>query len=374
VSPVPAKRRHDLDWLRIAAVFVLFPFHVGKVFDVAPFYHVKNGELSSRLGFLTGFIHQWHMPLFFLLAGWAVYPSLVGRGPRAFLGERVARLLVPLGFGIFVLCVPLRWAELLTGQYTTVSGRILPARPDVGFLEYLPHYYLDGGLTWAHLWFLIYLFTFSLLYLPILVSLARGGARLQVVPTLVVYLPILPLAFVQVTLRERWPGFQNLVDDWANFSYYSLFFLLGFALAREPALEDAAHREWRRAALVALTALLVMALMESGVIGRSAAVSRALSAVAGWCSVVTFLGFAARHLAFSNPALDYLGTAAMPIYVLHQLAIVLLALVVIRLSAGIGVKFVLLLFGSVAATLGFYHFVVRPLPSLGFVLGVKRRR
>ena len=46
-------------------------------------------------------------------------------------------------------------------------------------------------------------------------------------PRWLVYAPIAPLAFVQATLRERWPGFQNLVDDWANFSYYLLFFLLG---------------------------------------------------------------------------------------------------------------------------------------------------
>ena len=35
-------RRTDLDWLRIGATFLLFPFHVAKVFDTRPIYHLEN--------------------------------------------------------------------------------------------------------------------------------------------------------------------------------------------------------------------------------------------------------------------------------------------------------------------------------------------
>jgi hypothetical protein len=41
-----------------------------------------------------------------------------------------------------------------------------------------------------------------------------------------------PFAVVELALRWRWPGFQNLYDDWANFLWYSLFFVGGF---RSPA-------------------------------------------------------------------------------------------------------------------------------------------
>jgi len=47
------QRRYDVDWLRVFATYLLFVFHVGKVFDVPPFYHIKNAELSDGLGFLT---------------------------------------------------------------------------------------------------------------------------------------------------------------------------------------------------------------------------------------------------------------------------------------------------------------------------------
>ena len=37
-------RRYDVDWLRVFATYLLFAFHAGKVFDVPPFYPLKNGQ------------------------------------------------------------------------------------------------------------------------------------------------------------------------------------------------------------------------------------------------------------------------------------------------------------------------------------------
>lgn len=77
-------RRLDVDWLRILAVYLLFPFHVAKVYDATPWYHLKNEELSVGLSFFTGFVHQWHMRLLFLLAGWSLLASLLARGREGF--------------------------------------------------------------------------------------------------------------------------------------------------------------------------------------------------------------------------------------------------------------------------------------------------
>ena len=44
-----AIRRPDIDWLRVLAVYLLFVFHVGKVFDPAPFYHIRNADLSFTM-------------------------------------------------------------------------------------------------------------------------------------------------------------------------------------------------------------------------------------------------------------------------------------------------------------------------------------
>ncbi|HEV7735499.1 MAG TPA: acyltransferase [Candidatus Binatia bacterium] len=363
-----AIRRHDIDWLRVLATYLLFAFHTAKVFDVRPLYHVKNAELSAGLGYFTGFVHQWHMPLFFLLAGWSAAGSVRLRGVAGFVRERSSRLLVPLAFGLIAFGPVLRWIELRTGQFYTTSGRLLPADPDIGFLTFLPRYFAVENLTWAHLWFLAYLFTFSVLYLPLVARLVRRAPVHWTAPASVVYLPIVPLALIQVTLRPRWPGFQNLVDDWANFAYYSCYFLLGTAPAYLPLLERRVQREAGRAAALALVAYAGLILTEAH--GWTTA-NLMLTAVASWCTVVGVLGAAARWLDVSNAALRWLAESAFPVYVLHQIAVAGLAFLVIGAPLGIPAKFAIVMVGAVVLTLAAYQLLVRPFGPMRFLLGMK---
>lgn len=363
-------RRPDIDWLRVLATYLLFAFHGAKVFDVRPFYHLKNGTLSPDLDWFTGFVHQWHMPLFFLLAGWAASGSIRLRGAAGFLRERVSRLVVPLTFGLVAFGPFIRWVELRNGQFLTNDGRHLPADPTIGFLDFLPRYFAFENLTWSHLWFLAYLFTFSVLYLPLVAPLVRRGPADRTPPALVVYAPIVPLAIIQLALRDRWPGHQNLVDDWANFAYYSTYFLLGAALAHLPAVERAVHRETGRAAVLATIAFVVLVATDRAGWGPGVHVA---SAAAGWCTVVALLGAAARRLGFSSGALRWLAESAMPVYVLHQMAVVGVAFVVIDLPLGIPAKLALVVTGAVVLTLVVYRFVVRPLPLLRALTGMKAR-
>ena len=108
-------RRPDIDWLRVLATYLLFVFHVGKVFDPAPFYHIRNADLSFVMLVVCGFIGLWHMPLFFLLAGWSAAVSLEARGRRGFLGERLRRLAVPLLAGCVLLIPAIKYLELRSG-------------------------------------------------------------------------------------------------------------------------------------------------------------------------------------------------------------------------------------------------------------------
>src|SRR5512134_1626183 len=67
------RRLHYIDWLRVLAVLLLFPFHVSRVFNAGEPFYIKGPELSEALNLTLGFINQWHMPLLFLLAGASTY-------------------------------------------------------------------------------------------------------------------------------------------------------------------------------------------------------------------------------------------------------------------------------------------------------------
>lgn len=381
-------RRYDIDWLRILATLLLFVFHAGMIFSPAPFYHVRNGELSFGWLIVCGFISLWHMPLFFLLAGWSLCQSLSLRGAPGVLRERALRLLVPLVFGCLLFMPAIKYLELSSGLDLSHAGlRVAPALQDgfrlvipeplpeappfhETFVEFLPTFFTLERLTWAHLWFVAYLFTFTLLYLPVLALLLRRPPRVGGPRTAFVYAPVAPLVLVQLVLRPHWPGIQNLYDDWANFAYYTTYLVAGFLLARDASLEEAVRREWRRALWIGIAACGILL---GGVLRlyESPPVLLAGSAVAGWCFVVAALGLARRFLDFGNAALHYLSEAAFPIYILHQAAIVIPGYFILRAPLGIAAKFSLIVAVAVLLSFGLYHFLVRQLAVARFLFGMR---
>ena len=60
------QRRHDLDWLRVIAVFLLLPFHSARVFDPFEDFYVHSAETSeAMLWSVIAFIAVWQMELLF---------------------------------------------------------------------------------------------------------------------------------------------------------------------------------------------------------------------------------------------------------------------------------------------------------------------
>jgi glucan biosynthesis protein C len=384
-------RRVDIDWLRVFATYLLFVFHAGMVFSPAPFYHVRNADLSMAMLVVTGFIGLWHMPLFFVLAGWSIVGSLRARGDVGFVRERMRRLGVPLLVGCVFLMPPIKYLELASGLDLNHRGLFVRSDLQAGFrqvipnglpemapfhetfLEFLPTFYTQlDRFTWAHLWFVAYLLTFTLLYRPSIRRIVAGRELVQPLARGWIYAPIVPLALVQLVLRPHWPGIQNLYDDWANVAYYSIFLLAGVALARHRALDAAVVAERWRALGIALAAMLVLLLAVVGVVSEPRLLL-AGSAVAAWCCVVAVLGFARRAPLPDGPVLAYLAESALPVYVLHQLAIVGIGWWVVQLPLGVAAKFGLLAVASLVATLAVYHALVRPLAPLRFALGMRPR-
>lgn len=384
----PPARRTDLDVLRIFACYLLIPFHVAMVFNPAPFYHVRNDELSSVLMIACGFISLWHMPLLFLLAGWSAFASYRSRGPGPFVKERVRRLVVPLVAGCLLLAPGIKYFELRSGLdlnfhglrvaeslqegFRTLIPQGLPVAAPFGesFAEFLPTFYTQlDRFTWSHLWFIAYLIAFSVIVLPLLALLGRS-VRESVRPSrLWVYAPLAPLVAIQLLLRERWPGPYNLVADWANFSFFLTFLVTGILLARYPALEDALDGErWNALALASAALVLLLVL----VLGRFEVPSVLLiaAAVAGWCSVVALLGFVRARKPHGGPRIDALAESALPVYLLHQSVIVLLGFGIVTLPLGIAAKFLLLLATATCGTLALYA-IARRYPATRFLLGMR---
>lgn len=368
-------RVHFIDWLRIFAVLLLFPFHVLRVFDSFDPFYVKADAVSHAVGNVLWFIGVWHMPLLFFLAGCSTYFALRKRTTGRYALERVTRLLVPLIFGTLILIPPQTWfGGRFNSGYSASYGHYLVSGD---FLKWNIQDGGDyfGGFGIGQLWFILFLFIISLVVLPLVMTAARGRAR-GAAERFSRWLArpvwwLLPV--VLFFLADEVPEIAG-----QNFVYYLLIFLFGFFTVCHPAFMEAAKRyRWPALAVgVGLSLFWVL-----GVDWRESfpdpgwerAVLQLLAFGAVWLMIVGLLGFGKRYLDRPSAALSYLAEASYPVYILHQTVIVILGFYVVQMGIPVWTQAVVLLVLVLAGTFALYEIVRRVLP-LRVLFGMKARR
>lgn len=382
LSPITV-RRPELDWLRVLAFAVLVVFHAAVAFTPNPIPMTANAEPSLPLMVLVAFLHEFRLSLLFLVSGVGMCFALRHRSTREFIVDRALRLGVPLLFGVLVLVPPMVWLEKRwTGEYSE-------SLPTLWLELFNGSVYPVGHLSWHHFWFVAYLLLMALLLVPVTRWLAtpRGEHWLaQRLPPLArgyrVFLLALPLAVAEIALRAVFPGFRDLVHDWASFVHWWLVLLAGYALARHAPLLDRV-RELAMPALVLASAcsLTLFMLFWDPVRGALMPGGGGAPTVAGYllwcvlrmlnvtCWLIACTGLAARWLATSSPLLDRLTAAVYPLFCLHLTVLVGWEVLVLPLALPAMVKFTVLVLATFVTVAALYLTVVRRSRWLGFVLG-----
>ncbi len=355
-------RRHDLDWLRIGAVLLLIPFHSARVFDLWDPFYVKNATRSGALSWsVIALLEPWHMPLLFVLAGAATWFALGHRSTGQYAGERFKRLLIPFLFGIAVIVPPQTY---LAGWF---HGRHVSLGRYWDFSGDLTGYY--GGWTPAHLWFIMFLFIFSIVALPLFAFLRRRPVRAT---WLLFAMPLI------LALTNALPA----PDDGPQNPFYSLaLFVGGFLLVADVRAEGRVHRAWKPLLAAAATTMATVLLVKhSGVLDTWSEDSlpftgfEMLYQINAWICVLAVLGAGHAFLNRENRVLRYANEGAYPFYLLHQTVIIAVAYVVVRWNLGLWPKYAALLTVSFGLTLGLYELVVRRTNAIRFLFGLKAKR
>jgi len=341
-----AGRLYFLDWLRIVAFFLLILYHTG-MYYVSWDWHVKSPHAGETIEPLMMLTSPWRLGLLFLVAGAAsafmLSKTTLGAStpgastPGAFLRWRSWRLLVPLVFGMLVVVPPQSYFEVVEdvgygGSYLDFMRLYLSAYQ--GFCDH------DGCLelpTWNHLWFVAYLWVYTVLLWAVvrlwggrLAGWAERAAQ-WLSGWRAIVLPALLLAAVRLLLVGRFPSTHDLVNDWYNHANYLTLFALGFLLARQARFwETAAALRWISLAL-ALAGWAALAAYASGYSEASPPpdwlrmTMRVAYGFLEWSAIMAACGFARRHLERDNAARRYLSQAVFPVYVAHQTVIVVFA-------------------------------------------------
>ena len=378
VAPVPV-RLYYLDWLRVLAILGVFLFHASNVFNDADF-HIKNAERSTAITVFQGFLFPWGMPLFFLIAGMGSWFALRRRTESQYMRERCYRLLIPFVAGCLLL-TPLQlyfeWThKVQTGVVQGTFGEF------VATLPWGPTPRIFGAAGY-HLWFLAFLFCFSLLSLPLFHWLQGPRGRTLVADAAglcerrgAILLFVLPLACVRLSLHPFFPQEHN----WSDFFFLLAFFILGYLLFADQRLAHAIRRDWPISLAVGVAALLgamIMALsaesfdIEAPPRAPADFAFWALVTVNSWCWTIFVLAMGMRYLDFPHRWLQYGQDAIVPFFVVHQPVIIVVAFFVVQWYAALPIKVAVVVLASCAVSLGLYELIIKRVAPLRIMFGMK---
>jgi len=369
--PAPAARRADLDWIRVGAFGLLILFHVSLVY--APYdWHVHSTHTFGWLAEAILATGPWRLTLLFLVSGAALRFMARRLTPMAVAKSRVARLLPPLLFGIFVLVPPQSWLEAVDkGSWSLGLG--------AWWLHQFSPAEILRGIPVNHLWFVLYIFvyTFAAVALwcrPALLARIEALFERHLAGWRILVWPIVYLAIARILLFP-WFGLSNhLPADWYNHAISLGAFLFGFAIATREDIWSNLER-WRGWAwLIAAVSLGLLMWMHAHPGGRAfmAVPKYTVYAVNQWTAMAAILGYGSRYLRTADgPVLRYVTDAVFPCYLAHQTILVIAIFVLKGLNQPAWIEAPWLVFVTLGGSVLTYE-VVRRLGPIRPLWGLKR--
>ena len=355
------QRRYDIDALRSIAMFLLIFYHLGISFtSVAPqISFVQNKRITDGIWPLLNLMNSWRIPLVFLIAGVALRLSFRKRTKMQIFKERAKVLGLPWLFGTLV--------------FSTSSIYIAGKYYDYWFLDEINEAALFSfQYQGIHLWFLINIFIYCWLFVPILNFISKenfissllnrpGGIFLLAIP-------IIAEGHLLNLVRFKTETYGDYYTTYAltehGFILGLLWFAIGIILTSQgDAFWESNKKNWRLHLALGMTSYFYR-LFNNFI--EDYALDNRLIAFESFNFIFALLGLAAVYLNKDSPQLTYYKTAVYPVYIVH----LPVQMAVMYFFAGINIhpviKFPIALFLICFLSLTIYHAIknIKPLRPL----------
>ncbi|AJQ28469.1 acyltransferase family protein [Pelosinus fermentans] len=383
-------RCYYVDWLRILGIICIFFFHNTRFFDLMD-WEVKNKETFLEPTIFVMFISFWIMPLFFMLAGIGTRFALKTKTTIQYIKDRYWRLVVPYLFGIFILIPPQRYVESLSkGKFSGTFFDFLPWYPEhkllIGNFGFSPVWFGEPG---THLWFLAFLFVFSILAVPVIRYLKnKSGERLIKHLATVsekmggIYLFVVPLVCVKIALQPIYPKYSS----WADFTFWFLIFIFGYILFYDQRFVESADRHKYISLSIGILLLVLLLVLFIFFLDHlkqwwdhpdyswGCIFFHAMWTITTWSWLMFFLGAGKAFLNFQNSWLSKLNEAVMPFYMLHQTIILLIGFQIIQWHMNAWLKYTVISSMSFMVIIAIYYLCIMRFNWLRILFGMKPLR
>ena len=380
-SKINSQRKYYLDWLRVVAFYLLILFHVGMIF-VPWNFHIKNTDTLEWFETWMTFLNQWRLPLLFLISGMVIYYSIGKRNAKGVFLERSKRLLIPLVFGIFVIVPPQIYYERIFdgiefANYWEFWKTVF---------EFVP-FPLGGSLSWHHLWYVLYIFVYSIIALPLFLYL--GNKKTAPLKERVnnyfthhpnsIYLIITLFLIFYFTLAPIFPTTHALIDDWYNHSISFTFFILGFCISAFNGIWESIVDKRKQSLIIASIPALFLIMFVWGptfyIFDEENILFFFIYGLLKWMFIIAWLfailGYS--KFLFNKPSkvLLYANESVYPLYILHQTIMIIFGYYIIQLNWNVAIKFVALIIITFGGSFLFYELFIKRLNLMRLLFGMK---
>jgi len=375
-------RRYDIDALRVLAFSILILYHIGMLYVADWGFHIKSDTQYDWVKFPMLLVNQWRMPLLFLVSGIASSFLISKFSAIAFVKSRSLRLLIPFITGVILIIPPQAYIQALA------NGSLANSFGEMSYVSFLIHYFsfqgwpigaFDGseyGFTWNHLWFIPYLFAYTLLLVPVamLLRISTLYARFERIGYVTLILaPVLIQVIWQLTLNDEKPISHALIDDWYAHAMYGTFFLLGYLISDNAAVwQKIINLRWVSLIGAVICYCVLIALWfkfnqhqwQDHLAGVVATFNQ-------WLWLLAVLAWSAKLLNRPRSWLSYANNCVYPWYILHQTITIIAAYSLAKLSLGGPLEFALVLVLTVVGCWLITEYIIRRQTQLKFLFGMK---
>lgn len=344
------ERRHDIDWLRVIAIGLLLIYHIAIIFQPWAMFigFIRSDELLEELWKPMTMLNIWRIPLLFFVSGMGLYFAMRKRNWKQLLLERTKRILLPFLFGV-VAITPLH-------MYIFQKHYNIP-------LAYFPHQ--------GHLWFLLNIFIYVVLLMPLFHYLKKkGSGKFGKAWSSLMKHPLGPFSisvfFVIEALIVNPQLYALYAQTWHGFFLGLLAFGFGFLFVYSGKSFWNTVKKWRW-----LYFGVAIVLYGIRFFAFSTEAPGYLSAIESNCWIFALFGLGHRYLNRPGGILRYLSKAAYPVYIIHMFVLYLGALLILPLEIPVIMKFLAITCFTFLVCFLIYEFVIRRIAVLRPLFGLR---
>jgi peptidoglycan/LPS O-acetylase OafA/YrhL len=289
--------------------------------------------------------------------------------------------MIPFIFGVFLISPIIVYIQRISeGAYQGTFFDFFTKQYFTGL------YSFGGNFAWMglHLWYLLYLFIFSIIALipayhflkktdkPILNNITNFFKK----PATIYFLSIPIIITIFISRLEPTIIGQTNTGGW-SFLTYLIFFSYGFLFASDNRYDTILDDTWKISSGVAVVLTVVYFWIISDYQQFLKTNPIILSCIIGLSSfsiLNTLFGLFHLKIQKGSKYLEKMTEGVLPFYILHLPIIVIVGFFIVRLNIGAILKLIMILIISLSITISIYFFVIKRINVLRLLFGMKLKK